>query len=333
MEHRKLGKNGPKVSALGLGCMGISEMYGPTDEQLGVEVIQQAYENGINFFDTADMYGRGANEILLGKSVKPFRDKVIIATKCGIERIGDDMRFNNEPAYIKKACQASLKRLNTDVIDLFYLHRYNSDVPIELSMQAMLELVEEGKIHYVGLSEVDGPIVERAYSVLGDKLVALQSEYSIVNRIAAEVALPTCRKFGVAFVPFSPIARGLLSGKIKDTKVFSESKEFDFRSVHPQFQPGAYETNMRLIEAVSSIAKMKNCTPAQLSLAWLLAQGNDIIPIPGTKRIDYLKENIGALKVHLTKEDLVALNNAMQDNPVKGERYPDEILKIAYLKF
>jgi len=333
MKYRKLGKSGPQVSALGLGCMGISEFYGPTDEKTGIEVIQQAYENEINFFDTADMYGRGENEVLLGKAVKAFRNNVIIATKCGIERIGDDMKFNNDPAYIKKACQASLKRLNMDTIDLYYLHRYNKDVPIEVSMQTMLELIKEGKILHVGLSEVDGEIVERAYNVLGDKLVALQSEYSIVNRASGDIALPTCKKLGIAFVPFSPIARGLLSGKIKDIKTFSESPAFDFRSVHPQFQPDAYKSNMQLIDAIVSMSNRKKCTPAQLSLAWLLAQGEDIIPIPGTKRIQYLKENIGALQVELSKDDLTNLENIIKEHPVMGKRYPEAILKTSYLKF
>jgi len=333
MKYRTLGKSGPKVSALGLGCMGISEFYGPTDEKTGIEVIQKAYEKGINFFDTADMYGRGANEVLLGKAITSFRDDLIIATKCSLERIGDELNVNNDPSYIKNACLASLKRLNIDVIDLYYLHRYNPIIPIEVSMQAMLALIKEGKIRYVGLSEVDGEIVERAHHILGDKLVALQSEYSIVNRKPADIALPTCRKLGIAFVPFSPIARGLLSGKVTDSTTFVQSKAFDFRSILPQFQPEAYKSNLNLIEAVSAIAKRKHCTPAQLSLAWLLAQGDDIIPIPGTKRIDYLQENIKSLEVHLSPEDLNELAQAMKDNPVKGNRYPDKLLEKAYLKF
>jgi len=333
MEYRNLGKSGPRVSALGLGCMGISEFYGESDEKLGIDVIQQAYDEGINFFDTADMYGRGKNESLLGRAVKPFRNKVVIATKCGIQRIDDDMRINNDLIYIKKSCDKSLKLLDMETIDLYYLHRYNQEVPIEVSMQAMQELIDEGKILYVGLSEVDGEILERAYSILGDKLIALQSEYSIVNHKAADITLPTCRKLGIAFVPFSPIARGLLSGKIKDTKSFTESKTFDFRSIHPQFQPDALKANMPLIEAICTIATAKNCTPAQLSLAWLLAQGKDIIPIPGTKRIAYLKENIRALEIQLSKEDLASIDKVIDENPVTGARYPEAIIKMAYLKF
>jgi aryl-alcohol dehydrogenase-like predicted oxidoreductase len=197
----------------------------------------------------------------------------------------------------------------------------------------MANLIKEGKIRYVGLSEVDGDIIERAYQVLGDSLVAVQSEYSIVNRKAAEVALPTCRKLGISFVPFSPIARGLLSGKITDTKVFTQSEAYDFRKDHPQFQPDTYRTNMHLVEAISKIASKKSCTPAQLSLAWLLAQGEDIVPIPGTKRLNYLLENIGSLDIDLTKEDLDAIEKAIRDNPVEGKRFPEGILNQAYLKF
>lgn len=333
MKYRKLGKSGPKVSELGLGCMGISEFYGPTDEKTGIEVIQKAYEGGINFFDTADMYGRGANELLLGKAIESFRKDLVIATKCSLERIGDVTQINNDPAYIKKACEESLKRLNIDVIDLYYLHRYTPSVPIEESMRAMQELIQEGKIRFVGLSEVDGEIVKRAHNILGDRLVALQSEYSIVNRKPAEIALSTCRELGVAFVPFSPIARGLLSGKVKDSTSFAGSKAFDFRSILPQFQPEAYKANVKLIEAVCSLAEKKSCTPVQLALAWLLAQGNDIIPIPGTKRLDYLQENIKSVDLNLSEQELDELAQVMKQNPVKGNRYPDKILEIAYLKF
>lgn len=333
MQYRKLGKKGPMVSSLGLGCMGISEMYGPGDERAGIEVVRQAYADGVTFFDTADMYGRGANELFLGKAVQPFRDRVVIATKCGIERIGETMRFNNTPSYIRAACEGSLKRLNMEHVDVYYLHRYDSNVPIEESMGVMLQLIQEGKILYVGLSEVDGAIVERAHRVLQDKLVAVQSEYSLVNRAAAEVVLPTCRRLGIAFVPFSPIARGLLSGRIRLNDRFDNNAAFDFRSVHPQFQPEALKANMQLIDAVHRIASHKHCTPAQLSLAWLLAQGEDIIPIPGTKRLTYLKENLGALAVRLTPADLTALDEAMNSHPVQGGRYPEEILEIAYLKF
>lgn len=302
--------------------MGMSAFYGPTDEKLAIQVIQKAYEDGITLFDTADMYGNGANEILLGKAVKSFRNKVHIATKCGIELKDMTVRIHNSPEYIRKACQASLKRLGMETIDLYYLHRYNPDIPIEESMQAMLELVNEGKILYVGLSEVDGEILKRAHRVLGDKLVALQSEYSILNFADAQAVLPTCRKLNISFVAFSPLGRGLLAGKLKNAQDFKNSETFDVRSIAPQFQPDVFAHNLHLVEGLTAIAKKKDCTPAQLSLAWLLAQGEDIIPIPGTKRMEYLKENLKALKVSLSPADLAAIDQVIIENPIKGIRLP-----------
>lgn len=320
MKIRQLGKKGPKVSALGLGCMGMSSFYGPTNEKAALQVIQQAYRDDITFFDTADMYGNGANETLLGQAVKDFRNKVIVSSKCGIEWDGKELRVHNTPQYIHKACEASLKRLGTETIDLYYLHRYNPTVPIEESMQAMLRLIDEGKIRYVGLSEVDGDVLERAHRVLGDKLVSLQSEYSIGNHTAAEAVLPTCRKLGIAFVAYSPMLRGLLSGKLKTPTEFSKSETFDVRSIAPQFQPDVFENNLRLVNALADIAKNKRCTTAQLSLAWLLAQGDDIIPIPGTKRADYLKENLDAVNIELSEADLAAIAQAVKHNPIQGLR-------------
>lgn len=331
MKFRKLGKKGPLVSALGLGCMTMTESYGPTNEKSGLETIEIAYENGVTFFDTADMYGSGANEKLVGKAIKHFRKKIVIATKCGIEYVDQGLKINNTPQYILKACENSLKRLEIDVIDLYYLHRYNPEIPIEESMQAMLKLIEEGKILHVGLSEVDGPTLERAHRLLGDKLVAVQTEYSILNRSVAEAILPTCRKLGVAFVAYSPIGRGLLSGKIKDSKIFSASSEFDFRSMLPQFQSEAFKDNLGLVEAITALSKMKNCTPAQLALAWLLAQGEDIIPIPGTKHAEYLTENLQALNIILSPNDLKMIDEAIRQNPVKGNRLPEELLKVFHL--
>ncbi len=325
MKWRKLGKNGPVVSALGLGCMGLSDLYGPTDEKSAEKVIQEAYEQGITFFDTADMYGKGANEQLLGKVIKSFRDKIVIATKCGLEHIPDGLRINNNPDYIKTACANSLKRLGIDSIDLYFLHRHNPEAPIEESMEVMLDLVEEGKVKRVGLSEVSAETIQRAHAILGGTLIAVQSEYSIMNPLTAEMVLPTCRALGLAFVAFSPLTRGLLSGKIRDATVFAESSVFDFRSIAPQFQKEALKNNLRLVEALEELAQQKTCTVAQLSLAWLLAQGDDIIPIPGTKRHDYLQENIGSLDVNLSSEDLAFIGEKMKEHPIQGARLPEAL--------
>jgi aryl-alcohol dehydrogenase-like predicted oxidoreductase len=275
----------------------------------------------------------GANEELVGQAVKSFRNDIVIATKCGIEIRKSDFHhsINNSPSYIKEACHASLKRLGLDVIDLYYLHRYNPAVSIEDAMEAMLHLIEEGKILYVGLSEVGRDILERAHRVLGDKLVAVQTEYSIANRTVAEAVLPLCRKLGVGFVAYSPLGRGLLSGVIKDSRVFKESSEFDFRSVLPQFQSDSLKENLHLVEAITAIAQKNNCTPAQLSLAWLLAQGEDIIPIPGTKQMNYLDENLQAINIQLPAAVLASIEEAIRKNPIKGGRYTEELLKIFHL--
>lgn len=328
MKYRKLGKNGPQVSALGLGCMVMSAHYGVADEKASIAVIREAYDRGMTFFDTADMYGKGENEQIVGKGIKPFRDQVILATKCALEYIPDGLRINNDPAYIKSCCEGSLKRLGVDKIDLYYLHRHNPEVPLEESMQAMLELVQEGKIDYVGLSEVSPEIIQRAHAILKDKLIAVQSEYSLMNHEAAELVLPTCRKLGIAFVAFSPLTRGLLSGKIKDRAGIVASGEDDFRGDLPQFREGALQQNLHLVEALQAFAKHKRCTAAQLAIAWVLAQGEDIIPIPGTKRLEYLKENLGALDVVLTKEDMHELRRILKEHPIQGQRLPESMDKF-----
>lgn len=334
MKYRKLGKKGPLVSSLGFGCMVMTESYGASDKKAFGSIIQKAYENGVTFFDTADVYGQGSNEELLGKAVQSFRKEIIVATKCGIEINPTDFShtINNQPSYITKACEASLKRLNIEMIDLYYLHRFNPEVAIEDSMGAMLRLIKAGKILYVGLSEVDGETLERAHRVLGDKLIAIQTEYSLANHAVANTVLPTCRKLGIGFVAYSPLGRGLLSGFIKDPKIFKESAEFDFRSILPQFQTDVYQENLQLVEALAVIAKKKNCTPAQLSLAWLLAQGEDVIPIPGTKRESYLLENLKAAAIQLSVSDLAEIDKAILNNPIKGARYSNELLKIFQLK-
>lgn len=310
--------------------MGMSEFYGPTDEKSAVKVIHEAFDGGITFFDTADMYGRGENEKLLGKAIKSFRDEIIVATKCGFERIGEDLKVNNSRDYIKKACDGSLKRLGIDTIDVYFLHRHDPKIPIEESMKVMLELFKQGKIQYVGLSEVSPETLKRADAVLGDRLTAVQSEYSLINHETAEKVLPTCRNLDLGFVPFSPLARGLLSGRIKDSKAFNESNTFDFRSIAPQFGKEALQNNLLLVEALEKLAKQKNCTVGQLALAWLLAQGDDIVPIPGTKKSQYLKENIAAVDIHLSENDLAAIRKLMKQYPIRGTRLPEQMMHFNY---
>ncbi len=332
MKYRTLGKHGPLVSALGLGCMGMSSSYGPTDDKTSLHVIQSAYDQGVTFFDTADMYGNGANEQLVGTAIRPFREKIILATKCGIKFIGTECRIDNTREYIRQACEASLRRLGVEVIDLYYLHRHNPIVPLEESLGALLALIKEGKIKYIGLSEVSIETLEHAHAILGKNLVALQSEYSIVNAVTAQKVLPTCRNLNIGFVPYSPLGRGLLSGKIEDTKIFKEHTAVEYRLWLPQFQPDVLPSNLQLIKAIEKIAAQKSCTVAQLSLAWLLAQGDDIVPIPGTKKLAYLDENLGSLHVHLSNEDLTLIENARQENPIQGGRYPEELMKLFHLK-
>lgn len=326
MKYRRLGKSGPTVSQLGLGCMGMSPCYGLTDDKVSIQVIEKAYERGITFFDTADMYGRGGNEELVGKAIKSFRDKIILATKCAIKYVGEDIEIDNRPEYIKEACDGSLKRLGVDVIDLYYLHRYNPEIPLEDSMGALLDLIDEGKVRYIGLSEVNSQILERAHQILGDKLVALQSEYSIANAKAAETVIPMCRKLGVSLVPYSPLGRGLLSNNCPDTSVS------DFRIRLPQFQPEVISHNLELAKALNEIAKEKQCTVAQLALAWLFSQGDDMIPIPGTKRLEYLEDNLGSIDLPFTKSDFMRIEEVREKHPFMGLRYPEFLMKLFHLE-
>lgn len=332
MRFYQLGKNGPKVSSVGYGCMGLSAFYGkPTGRQEAMNLIRAAYnEYEVNFFDTADMYGtwEGENEELVAESIKSFRDKIVIATKCAISFDGTDYTVNNRPEYIKKSCEKSLKRLGVDEIDLYYLHRRNFDTPIEDAAQAMLDLVNEGKIKYVGFSEIIASELENAYSILGDKLVAVQSECSFRNRASLQTIVPTCRKLGIAFVAYSPIARGFLSGSFRDPKFFGSEGYFDFRAQLPQFQPDAYEQNLALVDSIDSVAQQIGCTTAQLSLAWLKAQGDDIIPIPGTSNMDHLRDNVNAMSITLSSENLRTLEESYNSNPQAGKRYPQELLEL-----
>jgi len=320
MKQRALGKNGPTVSAVGLGCMGMSEFYGSVNDIESTSVIHAAIDLGITFFDTADMYGVGHNEELLGKAIKGKRDALFIATKFGNVR-GADKSFlgiNGTPEYVKSACEASLRRLNIDTIDLYYQHRVDTNTPIEETVGAMSELVREGKVRYLGLSEAGPATIRRAYSV--HPITALQTEYSLWTRdIEAEI-LPTCRELGIGFVPYSPLGRGFLTGRFKSLSDFAEG---DFRkSNHPRFQGENLKKNLQIVEMIKKFAAEKKCAPSQLALAWCLAQGEDIIPIPGTKRLNYLRENIKAVDVHLTREDVQKINEALPAGVAIGERYP-----------
>lgn len=320
MQTRSLGDHGPVVSALGLGCMGMSEFYGAADEADSLATIHRALDRGITFFDTADMYGGGHNETLLGKALAGRREQAMLATKFGIVRGGDptDRYIDSSPEYAKRACEASLHRLGVDHIDIYYLHRRNPDVPIEDTVGAMAELVAEGKVAHLGLSEVNSDTLTRACAV--HPIAALQSEYSLFTRCIESDILPTARAHGVGLVAYSPISRGLLTGAISTT---SELAPNDFRRAAPRFQSEAVETNLALVEQVRAIAGEANCTPAQCALAWLLSRGEDVVPIPGTKRIRYLDENVAAAEVELTAENLDALENAVPPERVAGERYPD----------
>ncbi len=324
MQHRNLGTL-QHVSALGLGCMGMSEFYGETYQQEAQETLHKAVELGINFFDTADIYGFGDNEILVGENLKAFRSKIMIATKCGIVRQKDDPTargVNIQPDYIKAACEASLKRLNTDYIDLYYLHRIDPNVPIEPSIQALAELVKAGKIRYIGLSEVDADTIRKAHTV--HPIAAIQTEYSLWTRHVENNILPTCRELNIGFVPYSPLGRGFLTGTIANNTNFDKT---DFRQHLPRFQGENMQANLKLVEHIKQLAETKQCSPAQLALAWVLAQGEDIVPIPGTRRVKYLTENIKAIDLILTAKELETLDILSKQYAPVGSRYTETAMK------
>jgi aryl-alcohol dehydrogenase-like predicted oxidoreductase len=321
MDKRRLGREGLEVSALGLGCMGMSEFYGTGDEDKSIDTIHRAIELGINFLDTADMYGPFTNEKLVGKAIADRRDEVVLATKFGNERAEDGTRLgvNGRPEYVRRACDASLKRLGVDHIDLYYQHRVDVEVPVEETFGAMKELVEAGKVRFLGISEAAPETIRRAHSV--HPITALQTEYSLWSRDVENLILPTVRELGIGFVAYSPLGRGFLTGQIRR---FEDLPENDFRRTSPRFQGENFQKNLKLADRVKEIADEKCVTPGQLALAWLLHQGEDIVPIPGTKRREYLEENVRAVDIELTDDDLSRIEEAAPVGVASGGRYTEE---------
>jgi aryl-alcohol dehydrogenase-like predicted oxidoreductase len=320
MEQRQLGKQGLTVSAIGLGCMGMSEFYGPGDEAESIATLHRALDLGVTFLDTADMYGPFTNEVLVGKAIRDRRGEVVLATKFGNERRPDGswIGINGKPEYVRRACDASLGRLGLDYIDLYYQHRVDATVPIEETVGAMAELVQQGKVRFLGLSEAAPATIRRAHAV--HPITALQTEYSLWTRDPEDQVLPTVRELGIGFVAYSPLGRGFLTGRFRQ---YEDLAPNDFRRRAPRFQGDNFQKNLALVDRLQEIAEEKQATPGQLALAWLLAKGGDIVPIPGTKQRKYLEENAAALEITLSREDLDRIDEAAPKGAAVGQRYPD----------
>jgi len=328
MQKRKLGKSNLEVSAIGLGCMGLSFGLGPAvDQKEGISLIRAAVERGVTFFDTAEVYGPSTNEELVGEALAPFRDQVVIATKFGWapnpQEGGKWTALDSRPEHIKEAAEGSLKRLKTDVIDLYYQHRVDSNVPIEDVAGAVKELIQQGKVKHFGLSEAGVQTIRRAHAVL--PVTALQSEYSLWWREPEKEILPALEELGIGFVPFSPLGKGFLTGKINEETKFDKS---DFRNIVPRFTPENRRANQAVVDLISKVAEQKKATPAQIALAWILAQKPWMVPIPGTTKLHRLEENIGAAAIQLTADDLQQIDNATARIPVQGARYPENLQKL-----